>query len=377
MSSFNPGDFTILVVANTNETQNFLLDYLRGYGYKLLHATDGELALTVAARMRPAVILLDGILPGIDGFETCRRLKASPATEKIPVIFITAQTNTVDKVRGFGLGAVDYIAKPIQSEELVARLKTHLLLQNLQRDLAGQNQQLQREIAEREALIAELDAFAHTVAHDLKNPLGVTVTQAQFLRKFHHRMTLEEFEENLDMILKNGRKMNNIIYELLLLSSVRIEDVDPTPFDMADVVDEALDRLNFLIEEYEATIIVPDGSSWPTVLGYAPWVEEVWINYISNAIKYGGAPPRVEMGATAQADGMVKFWVRDNGAGLSARAQSRLFIPFNRLNQVRAEGHGLGLSIVQRILHKLGGQVGVESEVGAGSVFSFYLPLAP
>lgn len=377
MSSFNPGDFTILVVANTNETQDFLLDYLRGYGYKLLHATDGELALTVAAQMRPAVILLDVILPGIDGFETCRRLKTNPATEKIPVIFITAQTNTVDKVRGFVLGAVDYIAKPIQSEELLARLKTHLTLQNLQRDLAGQNQQLQREIAERGALIAELDAFAHTVAHDLKNPLGVTVTQAQFLRKFHHRMTLEEFEENLEMILKNGRKMNNIIYELLLLSSVRLEDVDPTPFDMADVVDEALDRLNFLIEEHEATIIVPDGSSWPTVLGYAPWVEEVWINYISNAIKYGGTPPRVEMGATAQADGVVKFWVRDNGGGLSAQAQRRLFIPFNRLNQVRAEGHGLGLSIVQRILHKLGGQVSVESEVGAGSVFSFYLPLAP
>jgi signal transduction histidine kinase len=376
VTSFNPANFTILVVAHTDETQDFLLDYLRGYGYKVLHSTDGETALDVAQHAHPALILLDVILPGLDGFETCRRLKNLPATADIPVIFLTSQTSTVDKVRGFALGAVDYIAKPIQSEEVLARLKTHLTLQDLQHSLTEQNRRLQQEIAEREALIAELDAFAHTVAHDLKNPLGVTVTQAQFLRKFHHRMTVEEFEENLELVLKNGHKMNNIIYELLLLSSVRIEDVEPEPFDMADVLDEALDRLSFLIEEYEAHVIVPGESTWPTVLGYAPWIEEVWINYLSNAIKYGGQPPHIEMGAVVQDDDLVKFWLKDDGAGLSAADQGKLFVPFNRLNQAQAKGHGLGLSIVQRIMNKLGGKVSVESEVGGGSIFSFYLPLA-
>jgi two-component system sensor histidine kinase/response regulator len=103
----------------------------------------------------------------------------------------------------------------------------------------------------------------------------------------------------------------------------------------------------------------------------------VWANYISNAIKYGGRPPHIELGATAQDDGMVRFWVRDNGAGLTPEEQTRLFIPFTRLDQVQVKGHGLGLSIVRRIVGKLGGQVGVESQVGQGSVFSFTLPGRP
>ena len=99
----------------------------------------------------------------------------------------------------------------------------------------------------------------------------------------------------------------------------------------------------------------------------------LWVSYLSNAIKYGGQPPRVELGATVQADGMVRFWVRDDGPGLTPEEQARLFIPFTRLDQVRAKGHGLGLSIARRIVEKLDGQVGVESEVGQGSVFSFTL----
>ncbi len=111
-------------------------------------------------------------------------------------------------------------------------------------------------------------------------------------------------------------------------------------------------------------------------LGYAPWVEEVWVNYLSNAIKYGGRggePPRMELGAEAQADGMIRFWVHDNGAGITPEDQARLFTPFTRLDQVRAAGHGLGLSIVRRIADKLGGHVSVDSQIGEGSTFSFTL----
>jgi two-component system sensor histidine kinase/response regulator len=120
-------------------------------------------------------------------------------------------------------------------------------------------------------------------------------------------------------------------------------------------------------------------------VGHGPWIEEVWANYISNALKYGGSPPRIELGAdppppsppsggTEGEARMVRFWVRDNGPGLTPEEQARLFTPFTRLEQVRAKGHGLGLSIVRRIVEKLGGQVGVESEVGQSSTFSFTLP---
>ena len=143
---------------------------------------------------------------------------------------------------------------------------------------------------------------------------------------------------------------------------------------MGAVAAEAQGRLAHLITEYQAEVIVPE--TWPAALGYGPWVEEVWTNYLSNAIQYGGRPPRVELGATLQTDGMARFWVRDNGAGLTAEEQRRLFTPFTRLDQVRAKGNGLGLSIVRRIVEKLDGQVSVESETGRGSVFSFTLPRA-
>jgi signal transduction histidine kinase len=320
--------------------------------------------------------LLDVILPGIDGFETCRRLKEDEATRHIPVIFITAQTNTMDRVRGFVLGAVDYISRPIQSEEVLARLKTHLTLRELQKDMAAQNARLQEEIAERERLIEELDAFAHTVAHDLKNPLGVTINYAQFVRKYRASLTPEELDNNLGLIIKSGQKMKNIIDELLLLSSIRIEDVTPVPLDMGKLVDEAVQRLDYLIKEYDAQIEIPSGDSWPVVWGYGPWIEEIWLNYLSNAVKYGGRPPQIEVGAIVRSNSMVRFWVKDNGPGISEQSQSKLFVPFNRLNLVHVEGHGLGLSIVQRIVNKLGGRVGIASKPGVGSVFSFDLPQA-
>ena len=364
----------ILIVADTSSNLGLLFDYLQGFGFRVLGVKDGESALDIAEKVIPDIILLDVVLAGIDGFETCRQLKANQATQNIPVIFITALSNTIDVMRGFALGAVDYITKPLQSEEVLARLKTHLTIQSLQKRLAEKNARLEEEIAEREKLIAELDAFAHTVAHDLKNPLGVTMTHAQFLKLYIDKMSLEDAQKYSDIIVRNGHKMSNIIDELLLLSSVRTEEVGLEPLEMGDIVAEVQHRLTYMIEEYGAEIIVP--AEWPIVQGYGPWIEEVWINYISNAIKYGGEPSQVELGATAQPDGMAQFWVRDNGAGLTPEAQAQLFIPFTRLNQVSAEGHGLGLSIVQRIMTRLGGKVGVESAglPGRGAVFSFYLP---
>ena len=145
---------------------------------------------------------------------------------------------------------------------------------------------------------------------------------------------------------------------------------------MSHTVKQARERLATVITEYQAEIIEPE--AWPAALGYAPWVEEVWANYISNGIKYGGRPPRLVLGATPQNDGSIRFWIHDNGQGLTPKAQATLFTEFTRLNELHLEGYGLGLSIVQRIIGKLGGQVGVESEgiPEHGSIFYFTLPKA-
>ncbi len=230
--------------------------------------------------------------------------------------------------------------------------------------------------AELQARNEELDAFAHTVAHDLKNPLALVVGHAEVLQEYAGSLA-PDLQKSVSIIAQSGRKMGDIIDALLLLSSVRkVADIELERLDMGALVAEALDRLAYLIEAYQAEVTLPPAEAWPEALGYAPWVEEVWVNYLSNAIQYGGRPPRLTLGATETENREVSFWVRDNGPGLTPKEQARLFTPFTRLDQVRAKGHGLGLSIVRRIVEKLGGQVAVESEVGQGSRFSFSLPTA-
>ena len=218
----------------------------------------------------------------------------------------------------------------------------------------------------------ELDAFAHTVAHDLKNPISAIVGYAYLLTKKYQDVLDKEAVRYLTMIEGRSQKMSTIINELLLLSRLRKAEVQTRPLAMGSIVGEVFQRLNSMIEEYAGEITLPE--EWPTAVGYAAWVEEVWVNYISNALKYGGRPPVIVLGVTEQANGTIHFWVKDNGPGLSKEAQKLLFTPFERLDQVSLEGHGLGLSIVQRIIAKLEGEVGVESEVGQGSMFWFALP---
>jgi two-component system sensor histidine kinase/response regulator len=229
-------------------------------------------------------------------------------------------------------------------------------------------QQQNRELQER---VEELDAFAHTVAHDLKGSLGALRGFAIVLQEDYARLSTEQREECLDHLVRSAHKLNNVVDELLLLVEIRKTDVVLEPLHMAGIVAEARERLTPMIETSEVEIILP--AEWPLVEGHDSWVEEVWLNYLSNAIKYGGWPPRVELGADTQSDGMVRFWVRDNGRGLTLDEQARLFTPFTRLETMRADGHGLGLSVVQRIVDKLGGQIGIESAPGQGSTFSFTL----
>jgi two-component system sensor histidine kinase/response regulator len=232
---------------------------------------------------------------------------------------------------------------------------------------------LRHQAAELQARNEELDAFAHTVAHNIKNPLQIVLGYARSSLKRFDQLGLPALRENLSGIARAGQKLNSIVDELMLLAGLRETlGINAEPLDMADIVTEACSRLAELVENHAANIVMPD--TWPHAVGYGPWVEEVWTNYISNAIKYGGRPPRVELGATPDGDNQVCFWVRDNGPGLAPEEQARLFMPFERLNQAHIQGHGLGLSIVRRIVDKLGGQVGVKSALGEGCTFSFTLP---
>ena len=218
----------------------------------------------------------------------------------------------------------------------------------------------------------ELDAFADTVAHDLKSPLAVINGYAELLRDTLVTSSDTTLVECLGHIVSNLDKMNNIVDELLLLAEVRKEDVRVEPLNMADVVAEALQRIQYLVDEYVGEISTPD--EWPPAIGYAPWVTEVWVNYLTNALKYGGRPPRVSLGAEPGKGATVRFWVRDNGPGLSPQEQSQLFAPFTRLDRIRCERAWFGVVHRAPDRGKVGGKVDLASEVGAGSTFSFTLP---
>jgi PAS domain S-box-containing protein len=235
---------------------------------------------------------------------------------------------------------------------------------------------LHQRTRELEARNEELDAYAHTVAHDLKNPLALLVGFTDYVREEHATLTADQVVDYLQRISRIGHKMSNIVEELLLLAGVRKMEVELQPIDMGSVVTGALERLSDLLQRHDAELLQPE--TWPKPLAYGPWVEEVWANYVSNAIKYGGRPPRVELGVDRLDNGMLRFWVQDNGRGLSAQDQERLFMPFTQLDQAQTGGHGLGLSIVRRIVEKLGGEVAVESAgvAGEGSRFSFTLAAA-
>ena len=235
-------------------------------------------------------------------------------------------------------------------------------------------EKLKQFTQELQAQNAELDAFSHTVAHDLKSPLNPLIGFANVLADDFDTLPKEEIKEFLDIIVQNSLKISTVVDELLLLAHTRKADVAVKPLWMSRILDEVRDRLEYMIKDYQAELTIPD--EWPDVIGYAPWIEQVWVNYITNGLKYGGQPPRLVLGADRQADGFVRFWVKDNGPGLSRDDQAKLFAPFTQLEQVRAAGHGLGLSIVRRIVNKLGGQVGVESEnlPGKGCTFFFTLP---
>ena len=358
---------TVLIVDDKPQNLRLISDFLAEQGFDLMLTRSGEQALEKARLARPDLVLLDVRMPVMDGFEVCRRMKADPLTAEVPVIFMTAIDDTAHKVEGFRLGAVDYVTKPIQREELLARIQHHLQLSRLQKELTTKTQALAQKNA-------ELEVYAHTIAHSLKTPLAAASRFLEILCKFKSD-DLSDEQRHLAQQAHDALAMTGeVVDALLLLSTVAQQHVELKPLDTGSLVRQALSQLGEVLAHQRADVKLPQ--TWPQALGYAPWVGEVWANLLSNALKYGGSPPRLEVAGTPDGP-QVRFSVRDNGQPLSEDERKRVFTPFTRLQQERAAGHGLGLATVQRIVSKLGGTVGVSVGSAGGNEFFFTLPAIP
>ncbi|MBN1878471.1 MAG: hybrid sensor histidine kinase/response regulator [Anaerolineae bacterium] len=336
------------------EAIQWMLDRI---GYTLVgEAATGREVVEMTKTLHPDVILMDIRLPEMDGIEAARQIQEQCPT---PIVVLTAYETPelVAKASACGIGA--YLIKPPHAREL-----ERAILIAMERFA---------DMRELRALNEELKAYAHTVAHDLKAPLSIIIPSAQLLadpKEFD--LTIQDIQPHAQRVVEYAYKMQGIIESLLLFAEARNMEIELKPLDMAKIVEDAIKRLEWNIHNHHAHIQYPEG--WPIAIGYAPWVEGVWANYLSNAIKYGGTPPEIELGSHVEPDGMVRFWVRDHGPGMTEAIQKRLFTPFIRLPDGRVKGHGLGLSIARGIVERLGGRVSVESTPGKGSTFSFTLP---
>lgn len=353
------------------------------FRYRLLDLIPIARAMVVE-RMQDGVVVVDSVGRLVDlNPAACRMLGLSEDMTGRPVAAAIPEYPGADP-----MPPETRIRRSIQGDEHILEVRSSSLTNGhweaggrliLLRDITGRvraEEALQQANRELQARTEELDAFGHTVAHDLKNPLAIIQGFAELLGDESAVLSEEERHTSVQGIINVSRRMERIVEELMLMFGLNRAEVKMQPLDMTAVVVAALDWMALELQDTGAEVVMP--SAWPVALGYPSWVEEVWVNYISNAVKYGGRPPHVELGATTE-EGRVRFWVRDNGPGLTPEQQSRLFQPFERLGTQRVTGHGLGLSIVRRIVEKMGGEVGVESSgiPGEGCTFSFTLPLAP
>ncbi len=331
------------------------------------HANRLQTALAHLKEHTCDVILLDLSLPDATDLDSILKLKENyPA---IPIIVLSGQTMNQTAVKAVQYGAQDYLAK----NDLTA----HLLLKTIHYTIERHRLllEIRGRAEELEIQNLALNDFAHTVAHQIQGLLSQMVGYASLVDSHYQEQLSVPAQQAVDQIMQSGYKMNNVITELLFLASMRSEEVQVNELDTGRIILEVMKRLRYQIRETKAKINLPD--SWPVAMGYAPWIEEVWLNYMSNALKYSGnenAPPILNLSATRESNGMIRFWLADNGPGISEMDQKRLFKPHTRLTSQKIRGEGLGLSICWRIVNKCGGDVGVDSKEGAGSCFWFTLP---
>ena len=393
----------ILIVDDNPSNLKVLYTYLRCAGFEVLVAQDGETGIEVVENSAPEVILLDVMMPGIDGFEVCRRLKANANTKDIPVIFLTALSETVSKVKGFQVGGVDYITQPIENEEVVARVRTHTILTRMQKRLQQQKEDLQSEIERRQEIedklqssrallqknndsleqtVAErtaelvssnqdLEKFAYIASHDLRQPLRKIRMCTEYLAEDYAQYFDEQAQSYMDHITSSIDQMYLLIEDLLTYFRIGKQEQNRISIDLNLVVKMCIEDLKLVIKQSQATVSYSD---LPTIEANFQEMRQLFQNFIANALKFKtNKPPKIEITASRKDDRWL-FSIADNGIGIEPQYYDKVFQMFQRLHHPsQYRGTGIGLAICHKIVTTYGGEIWVESQLGEGSTFYFTL----
>jgi len=354
---------TVLVIDDSPTNLSVLFNYLNKMGLKVLIAQSGESALEQLAYQRPDIILLDILMPEMDGFETCRRLKANALTRDIPVIFMTALSDISDIIAGFELGAVDYITKPFHHEEVLARLTTHLTLQHQQLELHELN--------------ATKNKFFALVAHNMKEVLSTLVSLSNFLVLSVSGKGEDHIQQVAKMVEDSVRNAIKLLENLLNWARIQNGTLEfhPESVDLQKIVLEniVLLRSNAREKEIELSHTIEANTLVYTDPNGASMILR---NLISNAIWFTRPGGEVKVSAT-HADPFIEVVVSDTGIGISPEDLPKLFRidkKFRRNGTAGEHGTGLGLILCKDLIAMNGGKIWVESQVGQGSTFTFTLP---
>lgn len=366
----------VLVIDDNPKNLDVLSDLLDKENFVILFALDGKSGLQRAESGQPDLILLDIMMPGIDGFETCRQLKANENTKDIPVIFMTALSKTTNKVKGFALGAVDYITKPIQPEEALARITTHLKIQRLQLDLRMRNEELQAALEREKELNTLKTRFISIASHEFRTPLASISIAADVLKRYSDRMSEEKKTASLERIQKTVKQLTNMLDDVLLLSKVEAETYEfkPHPTYVENICQGVVEDLSVMSAETHT--IVFSGTGEQVQASVDPkLLRHILSNLLSNAVKYSPAGSSVHFELARDNESLL-FRVKDEGIGISEEEQQHLFDAFRRgANVGDIEGVGLGLSIVKQFVELHGGTISVESEINKGTTFTVIIPI--
>lgn len=383
-SAQTPPNQTILVVDDTPANLSSLTDYLKGQGYKTLIASTGAIALERAKYARPDLILLDVLMPGIDGFETCRRLKADAATRDIPVIFMTALTSTENKVKGFDAGGVDYVTKPIQHEEILARVSTHLRLRDLTKHLEAQaaeiqalNARLNAENIEVKAelrdaqRLADIGKITTSLSHEIRNPLSATKMNLQILSK--SGQLSDDDRPHLELALQEVVRLEGMLSELL--DFARPLFLKKRACRINAILTANLDLLAVKFQEKQLSPVTALEPEIPVVQADGEKLSRAFINLLLNAIEVSdeGGAIRVISRFLPDADpAAIDVVIEDDGPGIPPDRMSKIFTPFFTTRQ---GGTGLGLTNVKHIVEAHDGGVEASNRPSGGAAFRVRLPV--